>query len=104
MNFGKRNHAPIPDLTQSLRDADTWSPRSIRRLGLNGSITTLAVEPLTGLLALGTDRGSIHLFGSPAATAELAVSGAPYRKVRFINFAQNLAKMVVLGQCPRGRM
>lgn len=96
MNLGKKQSQPV-DLSSTLRDADSWSPRSIRRLGLNGDVTALAVEPLSGLLVLGTNRGSLHLYGSPAASLELAVPGAPYRKIRFITFAQSIKKLVVVG-------
>jgi syntaxin-binding protein 5 len=96
MNLGKKQSQPV-DLSSTLRDADSWSPRSIRRLGLNGDVTALAVEPLSGLLVLGTNRGSLHFYGSPAASLELAVPGAPYRKIRFITFAQSFKKVVVVG-------
>lgn len=96
MNLGKRQ-SQAADLSSTLRDVDTWSPRSMRRLGLNGDVTALAVEPLSGLLVLGTDRGSLHFCGSPAASLELAVPGAPYRKIRFIAFAQSIKKLLAVG-------
>lgn len=96
MHLGRKQYK-VPDLSLSLWDAETWTPRSIKRLGINGGITCNAVEPLSGILALGTDRGSVHLFGAPSVSTELAVSGAPYRKIRFIAFAQSCAKMLVIG-------
>lgn len=96
MNLGKKQ-SKAADLSSTLRDADTWSPRPLRRLGISGDVTALAVEPLSGLLVLGTSRGSLHLYGSPAASLELAVPGAPYRSIRFIAFAQLVKKLVVVG-------
>lgn len=98
MHLGKKQ-AKLPDFSTSLWDSDAWTPRSIRRLGVNGDVTSMAVEPLSGILALGTDRGSVHLFGAPSVATELSVSGAPYRKIRFLAFAQSCAKLVVVGEC-----
>lgn len=97
MHLGKKQ-PKLPDLSTSLWDPDAWTPRSIRRLGINGDVTAMAVEPLSGILALGTDRGSVHLFGAPSVATELSVPGAPYRKIRFIAFAQSCVKMVVVGK------
>lgn len=96
MHLGKKA-VKLPDLSSSLWDSDAFTPRTIRRLGINGDVTSLGVEPLSGILALGTGRGSIHLFGAPSVATELSVPGAPNRKIRFITFAQACDKMLAVG-------
>ncbi|KAF8323837.1 WD40 repeat-like protein [Clavulina sp. PMI_390] len=95
MHLGRSKPKPV-DLSKALWDSDAFSPRPIKRLGLNGDITAMAVEPLTGMLAFGTDRGSVHLYGAPSVTAEVAVSSAPSARIRFIAFAQSCSQMAVI--------
>lgn len=96
--FGRHAGDDLDDLTNSLRDEAAWKVGILKRLGLNGDVCCLAVEPLSGLLAVGTSRGAVHLFGSLAASVELAIPGAPYRVPKFLNFAQALGKLVVVGK------
>lgn len=100
MFFGRRDKPDLPDLSYRLRDEDSWKVSSLNQLGeLNSSgVMAVAVEPLTGLLAIGTDRGSVFLFGNLAASGvRVTIPGAPYRKIRFIAFAQSVCKLVVVG-------
>lgn len=97
--FFRRNLVEdLKDLTTTLRDPPPWATQTLQRnLGIRGDIVSVANEPLSGLLALGTSLGVIHLFGSLAASSEISIPGAPYRKSRFIGFAQAVHKMVVVG-------
>lgn len=97
MFFNRYDKDSLPDFSSTLGGEDAWNVNTIKRLGISGNITVLGVEPFSGLLAIGTDRGSVHLFGSLSVSVELSIPGAPYRKIRFISFAQSIGKLVIIG-------
>jgi len=68
---------PDTDFTKNLRELSFYRFGSLRRLGLTGDITALAVDPLLSLFAVGTSSGVVHVFGQAAFQFTLPVSVSP---------------------------
>ncbi|KAG8905393.1 hypothetical protein FRB99_009006 [Tulasnella sp. 403] len=101
MNILQRlqNHDPGIDFSYDLQDDTAWNPGTLNRFLLRNEIaarvTALAVEPLLGLLAVGTSSGKILLSGSPPTFVTLEVpkgvervmGAAASSGVKFLGFA-----------------
>lgn len=51
--FRRQNDAVYMDLSMELRDPDDWNVGPLRTLDYPLNITTIAIEPISGLLAIG---------------------------------------------------
>ncbi len=81
---------PQTDYTNNLRETSFYRYGHLRSLGVTGDITSLAVDPLLSLLAVGTSSGIVHVYGQPAFQFNLPVSGAsssgPASSIKFLAF------------------
>ena len=86
------------DFSAPLDSPDIWELRQLNALGLNGNVTATGIEPISGLLAIGTDRGSVYLRGDLAASYEIVVPGSPRPIIKFINFLTSLQEILITGE------
>ncbi|KAF8640450.1 hypothetical protein AX17_000114 [Amanita inopinata Kibby_2008] len=59
------------DLSSELRDSQQWKAGELRRLHFPTDVTAFAFDPVTSLLAVGTAKGLIHIFGKPPVQVTL---------------------------------
>ncbi|KAF8899078.1 lethal giant larvae like, C-terminal-domain-containing protein [Infundibulicybe gibba] len=84
--FGRHHeHPSCTDLSLELRDTLDWKVGGLRTFEYLLDIRALAIEPLSGILAIGTATGAIHLFGSPAVETRLTLPNEQVG-VRFVQF------------------
>ncbi|KAK7058549.1 Lethal(2) giant larvae sro7 [Paramarasmius palmivorus] len=74
MHFLKRG--PILDLSSELHEPQDWKPGSLRVFEYPLNVTALAIEPVSGLLAIGTGNGVIYLIGRPGVECKLLLPDA----------------------------
>ncbi|GAA5852720.1 hypothetical protein JCM8547_002602 [Rhodosporidiobolus lusitaniae] len=53
------------DFSSSLRDRNGWALGQIAELGIGGELSAMAYDPVQSLLAVGTERGRLFVFGAP---------------------------------------
>ncbi|KAF5385371.1 hypothetical protein D9615_001225 [Tricholomella constricta] len=99
-----RRHSDVVyiDLSMDLRDPDDWKAGSLRTFEYPLNITTLATEPISGLLAIGTAGGVVYIFGSPGVETRLSLPDPV--GVRFLQFAPSTFQLACLGQDYDGNM
>ncbi|KAL0576712.1 Lethal(2) giant larvae sro7 [Marasmius crinis-equi] len=93
MAFFKQRE-PVLDLSGDLRDAPEWKPGPLRVFEYALNVTALAIEPISGLLAVGTGHGSIHLFGRPGVECKILLPDA--HKVTSLHLPSSAYKVVCL--------
>ncbi|KAK1234875.1 Lethal(2) giant larvae sro7 [Marasmius sp. AFHP31] len=93
MSFFKQRETVL-DLSSDLHDALDWKPGPLRVFEYALNITALAIEPISGLLAVGTGHGSIHLFGRPGVECKILLPDA--HKVTSIHLPSSAYKIVCL--------
>lgn len=110
--FSKHPEHVLADASTYLRDEQDWKLGSLRILDFPLDITSLAVEPVLGLLAVGmyipghnsilllsiqqgTSSGAIYIFGSPGVECKLTLPRSV--KIRFVHFATSTCNIVCLG-------
>lgn len=71
-------------LSNSLSPASPFAEALLHDFVLPGEISALAVDPLQGYVAVGTQSGTVHLFGSPAV--EISWPLRPTQPVKFLLF------------------
>ncbi|KAJ7651666.1 WD40 containing snare-dependent exocytosis protein [Mycena polygramma] len=84
------------DLSIDLRDKTDWNVAVLRSFEYPLNITTVAIEPIAGLLAVGTATGEIHIFGGPSV--ETQVSLPEPVKVKFLQFSSSTFQLVCLDE------
>ncbi|GLB35825.1 putative lethal giant larvae(Lgl) like, C-terminal [Lyophyllum shimeji] len=92
--FHRHNDAVYMDLSLDLRDHDDWQAGVLRTMDYPLNITALAVEPISGLLAIGTAGGVAYVFGGPGVETKLTLPDTV--GVRFLHFAQSTFQLVCL--------
>jgi syntaxin-binding protein 5 len=70
---------------------------SASNIALHGEVCAFAVEPVLGYLVVGTDSGTIHLFGTPAV--QITWTLRPANKVRHLLFKCGSPLLIVIGEC-----
>ncbi|KAF8330751.1 WD40-repeat-containing domain protein [Cantharellus anzutake] len=85
----------LRNYSATLDSQDIWELKQLTTLGLNGNVTSAALEPFCGLLAIGTDRGSVLLRGSLAASYDVVLPAPRKPSVRFINFLASLQRILI---------
>ncbi|KAF7337490.1 WD40 containing SNARE-dependent exocytosis protein [Mycena sanguinolenta] len=90
-------HAPVyADLSVDLRDNTDWNVAVLRSFDYPLNVTAVAIEPILGLLAVGTANGAIHLFGGPSVEAKLLLPEST--KVKFLQFSSSTFQVVCLDE------
>ena len=91
---------PSTDYTNNLRETSFYKYGHLRSLGLTGEITSLAVDPILSLLAVGTSAGLVHVYGSPAFQFRLPVSipssAGPGSPIRFLTFHSGHHRLIAV--------
>ncbi|KAJ7170200.1 WD40 containing snare-dependent exocytosis protein [Mycena filopes] len=95
----KHDRNVFTDLSADLRDKTDWKPATLRSFEYPLNITAVAVEPLAGLLAVGTATGTIHIFGGPSVEAKLLLPESA--KVKFLQFSSSTFQLVCLDEGSR---
>ncbi|THH11619.1 hypothetical protein EW145_g567 [Phellinidium pouzarii] len=80
------------DFSYDLRDRRDWKIATIREAEYLSDISALAVEPTNGLVAVGTKRGKIVVFGAPPTAIVLRVPRAA--QVRFLRFSSLVYRLL----------
>ncbi|KAG6813211.1 hypothetical protein H0H92_013098 [Tricholoma furcatifolium] len=83
--FRRHSDAVFMDLSFDLRDPDDWKVGTLRLMDYPQDITAFAIEPISGLLAIGTVNGAIYVFGAPGV--ETKVTTPDSTGVKFLQFA-----------------
>jgi syntaxin-binding protein 5 len=69
---------------------------SASNIALHGEVCAIAVEPVLGYLAVGTENGTIHLFGTPAV--QITWTLRPANKVRHLLFKSGSPLLIAIGE------
>ncbi|KAJ7103251.1 WD40 containing snare-dependent exocytosis protein [Mycena belliarum] len=90
-------HEPeYADLSADLRDRSDFNVAALRSFEYPLNVATLAVEPITGLLAIGTATGTILILGGASVESKLTL---PERvKVKFLQFSGSTFQLVCLDE------
>ncbi|KAF9270713.1 hypothetical protein L218DRAFT_1013731 [Marasmius fiardii PR-910] len=92
--FKHFERGPVLDLSNDLHDETDWKPGPLRVFEYALEVTAIAVEPISGLLAVGTGHGSIHLFGRPGVECKVLLPEA--HKVTSLQLPSSAWKIVCL--------
>lgn len=93
--FSKQHDSVLADLSNDLRDENDWHPGSLKTIDFLVNITALAVEPVSGILAIGTADGLIHLFGRPGVQCKVSLPEPS--AVRLLQFSPSTFSIACLG-------
>ncbi|KAJ3517877.1 hypothetical protein NLJ89_g226 [Agrocybe chaxingu] len=92
--FSKHHEPVLADLSTDLNDPNDWNVGNLRTFDFPPNITTLAVEPIAGILAAGTATGAIHLFGGPSVESKITLPEPV--GVRLLHFSVSTYTVVCL--------
>ncbi|KAG7099718.1 hypothetical protein E1B28_001536 [Marasmius oreades] len=92
--FKHFERGPVLDLSNDLHDEVDWKPGPLRVFEYALNVTAIAIEPISGLLAIGTGHGSIHLFGRPGVECKILLPDA--HKVTSLHLPSSSWKIVCL--------
>ncbi|KAJ7161293.1 WD40 containing snare-dependent exocytosis protein [Mycena crocata] len=93
----KHDHTVYADLSGDLRDGKSdWNVAALRSFDYPQNLTSVAVEPIAGLLAIGTAIGTIHIFGGVSVETKLLLPDAV--KVKFLQFSSSTFQIVCLDE------
>ncbi|KJA28406.1 hypothetical protein HYPSUDRAFT_197277 [Hypholoma sublateritium FD-334 SS-4] len=92
--FSKQPEISLADLSIDLRDKDDWSVEALKTYDVPLDVTTLAIEPISRILAIGTSSGIIHIFGRAGVVSTINLP-EPI-EVRFLQFAVSTFHIVCL--------
>lgn len=59
-----KSRPPLPDFSAALREPSFYKYGALSSLNLSGDITALAHDPVLSLLALGTNLGTVSVYGA----------------------------------------
>ncbi|KAH9947113.1 lethal giant larvae like, C-terminal-domain-containing protein [Amylocystis lapponica] len=82
------------DLSAELSDELDWQPGFLKTLVHHLDVTAFAIEPVSGLLAVGTSGGVVSIHGSPGVECRLVITEPPASRVRILQFAASLFKLL----------
>ncbi|KAF7347607.1 WD40 containing SNARE-dependent exocytosis protein [Mycena venus] len=90
-------HGPVyADLSADVRDKTDWNATVLRSFDYPLNITAVAIEPISGLLAIGTTNGTVHLFGGPSVECKLLLPESA--RVKFLQFSSSTFQTVCLDE------
>ncbi|KAJ7109928.1 lethal giant larvae like, C-terminal-domain-containing protein [Mycena epipterygia] len=92
----KHDRTVYADLSADLRDKSDWNVAALRSFEYPLNVTTVAVEPIAGLLAIGTATGDIHIFGGVSVETKLSLPEPV--KVKFLQFSSSTFQLVCLDE------
>ncbi|KAJ7675329.1 lethal giant larvae like, C-terminal-domain-containing protein [Mycena rosella] len=92
----KHDRTVYADLSVDLRDKADFNMAVLRSFEYPLNVATLAVEPIAGLLAIGTATGTIHIFGGVSVETKLSLP-EPVR-VKFLQFSSSTFQLVCLDE------
>ncbi|WVO13704.1 hypothetical protein L204_101325 [Cryptococcus depauperatus] len=88
------------DYTGNLCEASSYRYGHLRSLGLTGEVTSLAVDPILSLFAIGTGNGFVHCYGGPPFQFTLPVSlpssSSPARAIKFLFFHPGHHRLIAI--------
>ena len=93
--FSKQQDSVLADLSNDLRDENDWQLGSLKTIDFLVNVTALAVEPVSGILAIGTADGFIHLFGRPGVQCKVNLPEPA--AVRLLQFSFSTFSVVCIG-------
>ncbi|KAI0715040.1 hypothetical protein C8Q76DRAFT_445139 [Earliella scabrosa] len=88
----------LPDLSFDISDPSDWHSDVLRTIRYHLDITTVATEPTSGLFAVGTSRGIVHLYGHPGVQCELRVNDPPGLRIKLLQFATAAFKLLCIDE------
>ncbi|KAF7307215.1 WD40 containing SNARE-dependent exocytosis protein [Mycena indigotica] len=88
-------HTVYADFSSDLKDTPDWKVAELRTFEYPLKVTAVAIEPIAGLLAVGTAIGCIHVFGGPSVEVKLLLPEPT--PVRFVHFSSATFQLVCLG-------
>ncbi|KAI0275129.1 hypothetical protein BC834DRAFT_965566 [Gloeopeniophorella convolvens] len=86
----------LPDFSTDVRDREDWDVGTLRTLDQVLDAVSLAFDPVSSILAVGTIGGSIRIFGAPGVDTSLSLSSAT--PVKFLQFATNIFKLICIDE------
>jgi hypothetical protein len=86
-------HANERDLSTELADSREWQIKDLRHFDVLLDVSSIAYDPISCLIAIGTDSGYIRVLGGPAVDIKLDNGSA----VKSLQFAPSVFKLVCLG-------
>jgi hypothetical protein len=92
----KHDRTVYADLSVDLRDKNDWNVAVLRSFEYPSNVASLAIEPIAGLLAVGTATGEIHIFGGVSVETKLTLPESV--KVKFLQFSSSTFQLVCLGR------
>ncbi|KAJ7040330.1 WD40 containing snare-dependent exocytosis protein [Mycena alexandri] len=92
----KQDRTVFKDLSADLRDETDYKVATLKSFEYPLNITAVAVEPLAGLLAVGTATGTIHIFGGVSVEVKLLLPESV--KVKFLQFSSSTFQIVCLDE------
>ena len=116
--FSSQAVKALLDLSLDLSDPTDWQAGLLRTVRYHLDITAVATEPVSGLFAVGmcisplsyprsdpeiahmcegTAHGCIHLYGSPGVECMLQVSDPTGLRIKFLQFASSVFKLLCIG-------
>ena len=116
--FSSQAVKALLDLSLDLSDPTDWQAGLLRTVRYHLDITAVATEPVSGLFAVGmctsafgypggnikiahlcegTAHGCIHLYGSPGVECMLQVSDPAGLRIKFLQFASSVFKLLCIG-------
>ncbi|KAM6498680.1 WD40 containing snare-dependent exocytosis protein [Amanita muscaria] len=84
----------LQDFSPELREARQWKAGELRRLYFPKDVTAFAYDPVVSLLAVGTAKGSIHIFGRPGV--HIVLTSASHISVKFLLFSASTSRIACL--------
>ncbi|KAI0828996.1 lethal giant larvae like, C-terminal-domain-containing protein [Trametes gibbosa] len=86
----------LADLSLDLSDPSDWEAAILRTIQYHVDVTAVAADPVSGLLAVGTSRGTIHVYGSPGVEYTLKVTEPTGLRVKLLQFAVSVLKLLCI--------
>ncbi|CAL1694488.1 unnamed protein product [Somion occarium] len=90
--FARHDNKTFNDLSAELNDEQDWQAGILRRLNHYLDVSTFAYEPVSGLLAIGTASGLIHIYGSPGVEARLEISN--HSRIKLLQFSSSTLRLL----------
>ncbi|KAH9858315.1 lethal giant larvae like, C-terminal-domain-containing protein [Lenzites betulinus] len=94
--FASQAVKALPDLSLDLSDPSDWEAAPLRTIQYDLDVTAVATDPVSGLLAVGTSRGTVHLYGSAGVQYKLRITEPAGLRVKLLQFAVSVHKLLCI--------
>ncbi|KAI8981153.1 lethal giant larvae like, C-terminal-domain-containing protein [Trametes punicea] len=91
----------LPDLSLDLSEQSDWEAGLLRTVQYHADITAVATDPVSGLLAVGTARGIIYIYGSPGVECKVKITEPAGLRVKSLQFAVSIFKLLCIDEHDR---